>query len=149
MKKQAGFTLLELIIVMALVALILGLSTAFFAHTLPSSKFNAAVRDLVSTIRYARSLAQADGENQTVTIDLDAKNFGIDGRGMKSIPPGVNVKVLDYTAGEIVTGKHSLVFPAIGGAEGGTIVLWDTKKSVTIALDPIVGSVVTKSHDGR
>lgn len=150
MNKESGFTLLELMIVMVLVALIAGLAAVFFANTLPSSKFNATAREIITTIRYARSLARTQNENQTITIDLDSKKYGIEGRGEKTIPADVNIKVIDNTSRqEIRSGKCVLVFPAVGGAEGGTIVLWTGKKSVAINLDPIVGSVVTKSLDAQ
>ncbi len=138
-----GFTLLELIIVLFLVTLILGLSTMFFANTLPSSKFNATIRDMSATIKHARSLAQIHGERQTVTIDLDSKKYGIEGRGAKDIPSDIYIKVIDTLSGEIHNGKYQIVLNATGG-EGGTIVLWNNKRSVSIQMDPIVGSIVIK-----
>jgi len=55
--KNRGFTLLELIIVLALVVLILGLTSLFVAGRLPSAKANAAGREIAGMIRHARSLA--------------------------------------------------------------------------------------------
>jgi general secretion pathway protein H len=140
----AGFTLLELIIVLFLITLILGLSTVFFANILPSSRFNATIRDITATIRYARSLAKIHGERQTITIDLDSKKYGIEGRGAKDIPSDIHIKVVDPLLGEIYNGKYKLVLDPIGGVEGGTIILWNNKRTVSIQIDPIVGSVVIK-----
>jgi len=144
MKNNRGFTLLELIVVLFIISIILGMSAVFFANTLPSNKFNATVREIVATIRHARSLAQVNSQTETITIDLDAKRYGLEGRAEKIIPPAVYVKVVDTFSGDITTGKCQIIFPAYGGAEGGTIILWDKKKTVTIRLDPVVGSVVTK-----
>jgi prepilin-type N-terminal cleavage/methylation domain-containing protein len=139
-----GFTLLELIIVLFLIALILGLSTIFFANILPSSKFNATIRDITATIRHARSLSEIHGERQTITIDLDSKKYGIEGRGAKDIPPDIYIKVIDPLLGEIYNGKYQLVLNPVGGVESGTIVLWNEKRTVSIQMDPVVGSVVIK-----
>jgi len=144
MKKNSGFTLLELIIVLFLISLIMGMAGVFFANTLPSNKFNATVREIVASIRYARSLAQANGENETITIDLDSKKYELLGRGEKSIPSEVNIKVVDPLSGDVTTGQYRLLFPSFGGAEGGAIVLWDKKRVASISLDPVVGSVVVK-----
>jgi general secretion pathway protein H len=141
-RNMAGFTLLELLIVMSLVTLILGLSTVFFANSLPSNTFNATVREIVATIRYARTLAQSNGESQTLTIDLDSKKYGIKGRSEKSIPTAVNINVVDPISGEIRSGKYTLVFHSIGGSEGGTVVLRYKKRKVNINLDPIVGATI-------
>ena len=141
---KSGFTLLELIIVLFLVTLILGFSLIFFANFLPSSRFNATIRDMSATIRYARSLAQIRGERQTVTIDLDSKKYSIEGYGAKDISSDIHIKVIDPLLGEIHNGKYQFVLPAIGGVEGGTIVLWDNKRTMRIQMDPVVGSVVAK-----
>jgi prepilin-type N-terminal cleavage/methylation domain-containing protein len=147
MKKNSGFTLLELIIVLFLISLITGMSAAFFANSLPTHRFNATVREFVAGVRYARSLAQARGENETISIDLDSRKYTMPGRGEKTLPPHVNIKVLDPLSGEITTGRYQLLFPGFGGAEGGTIVLWDEKRVASISLDPVVGTTVTRQTE--
>jgi prepilin-type N-terminal cleavage/methylation domain-containing protein len=64
--KKNGFTLLEIIIVLALVTLILGLSSVFVAGFLPSAKANAAGREISGMIRHARSLARMNRESRSV-----------------------------------------------------------------------------------
>ena len=142
--KDSGFTLLELIIVLFLMTLILGMATLFFANVLPSNRLDATVRSVSSTIREARSLARIDGQRQAVTIDFDSKTYGIEGRGSRDIPGDVSIKVIDPVAGEVRQGKYQFVLHPSGGIEGGTIVLWNAKKVVTIQPDPVAGSIVIK-----
>jgi type II secretory pathway pseudopilin PulG len=139
-----GFILLELIIVLFLISVIIGLSAIFFANSLPSYKFNAAVRSVSSTIKQARSLARIHNETQTVTIDLESKNYFLEGHDPKDIPPGISVKVIDPLSGEIQKGKYHFVLHPTGGIEGGTIVLWNSKRSASIQLDPVAGTVVIR-----
>lgn len=139
-----GFTLLELIIVLFLIVLILGLSTIFFANTLPSSRLTATAREMSATIRHAKHLALINGEKQTITINLDSRYYGIEGIAHKNIPTGISIKVIDPLLGEIHKGEYPFVFSATGGMEGGTIVLSTKKKTMSIELDPVVGSVVIK-----
>lgn len=141
--RGAGFTLLELLIVLALVTLIVGIATVFFVNTLPASKLNATARDISSTIRNARILAQINQEQQVMTIDLDSNRYGIEGRGDKTIPPGIHIKVIDPFSGEIRNGAYHMRFHAYGTG-GGTVVVWNDKRSVSIQVDPITGPVVTK-----
>lgn len=141
---SSGFTLLELMIVIFLVALLLGLSSFFFANNLSSTRLNAATREMSAVIRYARAQAQINGATQTLTIDTDTGEYELEGRGVKKLSTDISVKVLDQTSGEILQGKQQLVFQAIGGVEARTIVLSGNKKSVTIQMDPVVGSVVIK-----
>jgi len=47
-------------------------------------------------------------------------------------------------SGEISSGKHQLMLNRNGSTEGGTIVLWNKKKTVRIEIDSIIGAVVVK-----
>jgi prepilin-type N-terminal cleavage/methylation domain-containing protein len=139
-----GFTLLELIIVIFLIALIFGISAVFFVNSLPAGKFNATVRDISSSIRHARALAQINGTTQTVTIDIEGKKYGITGKELKPLPPNVLLKVLDPFSQEVAEGQYAFHFGPSGSSDGGTIVLWNDKKTVSIVIDPVVGAAVVK-----
>jgi general secretion pathway protein H len=142
--KRQGFTLLELMIVLFLISLIMGLSAVYFANAMPSTKLNATVRELAATIRYARTLAMIDGKLQTLNIDLDAKRYGIEGRGYKTIDSGITIRVIDPGGAEVRDGIYHVIFQASGGVQGGRIILGSGKKAIGIELDPVVGSVVIK-----
>jgi general secretion pathway protein H len=142
--NERGFTLLELIIVMLLIAIILGIVTVFFVNTLSAGKFSSTAREVAATIKHARALARLHGEDQTITIDIDGRSYTLEGKGTKVIPPPVQLRVIDPYEGEVLKGTHRILFRAGGGVEGGTIILSTEKRSVKIELDPVVGSVVTK-----
>jgi type II secretory pathway pseudopilin PulG len=142
--SAAGFVLLELIIVLFLISVIAGVATVFFANTLPSHKFNATVRNISTAVRQARSLAGIHNETQTLTIDLDAKTYTLEGHAPRDIPSFISIKVVDPMEGEIYTGKYRFVLYPAGNIEGGTIVLWTSGKSAIIQMDPVVGTVVIK-----
>ncbi len=142
--KNRGFTLLELIIVLALVVLILGLTSLFVAGRLPSAKANAAGREIAGMIRHARALARLNMESRRFVIDLDNRTYGIEGLTAKALPPEARVRIVDPLAGEIVGGRYPIVFTPTGGAGGGTIVLTWGRKVIRIELDPIMGAAVLK-----
>src|SRR5574340_689054 len=126
---RSGFTLLELIIVIFLITLMVGLSATFFANTLPSGRFSATAREIAATIRQARHLAQLNGEKQVITIDMDSKSYGIEGRSWKKLPSGLYLKVIDPLTGDITSGKFHMTFHAAGSTGGGTVVLWNNAKT--------------------
>lgn len=142
--NSSGFTLLELIIVIFLITLMLGLSAVFFANTLPKGRFNATTRDIASTIRQARHLALINGEKQTITIDMDSRSYGIEGRGNKTLTSGINIRVIDPLAGDITRGKYHMAFHTTGSAEGGTVVLWNSSREARIHIDPVAGAMIIK-----
>jgi prepilin-type N-terminal cleavage/methylation domain-containing protein len=142
--NRSGFTLLELIIVIFLITLMVGLSAVFFANTLPSGRFNASAREIASTIRQARHLAQLNGEKQVITVNMDARSYGIEGRGEKNLPSGIHLKVIDPLSGEITSGNYRMAFHVTGNSGGGTVVIWNNTKSAQINVDPVAGAVIIK-----
>ncbi len=144
MDNDKGFTLLELVIVMFLIGLTLSLAAVLFSNSLPSSKFSATAREITASIRHARTLAQLRGVKQTFTIDMEARKYGIDTVTSKDLPPGISIKVVDPLQGDVLTGKYRFDFYPTGGAQDGTIVLWNSKKTAKIEIDPIIGSAAVK-----
>ena len=139
-----GFTLLEIIVVITLIVLIFGFSTLFFGNALPGARLNSAARELSAMMRYAKMLAQNNGEPQTVLINLDTGRYSIEGVQTRNLPEGIKIRAADPVTGEVSRGNYAVLFHESGIVEGGTITLWNAKRTINIELDPIVGSVVLK-----
>jgi general secretion pathway protein H len=144
LRNQAGFTLLELIIVMILSLMILGLVTVYFSNFLSSARLQATIREFSATLRQAKNLSKINGKQEVVTIDLDTKGYGIEGRRTRKIPSNLGFKIIDPTAGEITSGQYRLVFEPNWGGEGADFQLSTKKKTVLIRLDPLMGAVVVQ-----
>ncbi|MCX5806042.1 MAG: hypothetical protein NT010_08255 [Proteobacteria bacterium] len=132
--------MIELVVVLFFITLILGLSTVFFSGSLPSVRIMSTAREMSATMKHAQSLARINHEKQIITIDLDAKRYGIEGYAAREIPRDVQIKVVDPFSGEILKGRYHLVFPVIGGGGGGVVVLWNNRKKLSIWTDPVAGS---------
>jgi general secretion pathway protein H len=143
-KNESGFTLLELIIVLLLSLLILGLVTVSFANLLSSAKLQATAREFSASLRQARDLAKIHGEQQGWTVDLDSKEYGIEGRQVKKIPSHLELKIVDSTGEEVRSGQYRLVFESNWGMDSAQFQLSDKKKSIGIVLDPLLGAVVIR-----
>ncbi|NIO15671.1 MAG: prepilin-type N-terminal cleavage/methylation domain-containing protein [Deltaproteobacteria bacterium] len=141
MKGKRGFTLIEIIIVLALIGLITGLTTTFFAHSLAKTGVTSAIGDVKTVLRYARSLARSTGKTKVFTLDLDSNQYWIGGMKKASIPRSVRITVADPFAGEIDSGTYRIFFYPAGNSPGATITLSYGERSTRIYLDPIVGSV--------
>lgn len=143
---EAGFTLIELMVVIALMVIILGISTTFFSKSFSGAKLGAAAIELSAIMRHAKMLAINKGETQTVFIDFDTGRYGIEGVRVKNIPEGVNVRAYDPETGETNHGNYSVQFRESGLTEGRIITLWTEKRSLDVAIDPITGAAILKKN---
>lgn len=142
--EDAGFTLLELIVVLFLISLIAGMSVVVFTGTLSSGKLDATARSLVAAMKHARGQSSMSGEPRAVFIDLDAGSYGIEGTGGRLFPSGISVAVYDLLGETQTSGKHLIAFDPVGGIQGGTVILATPQRSVTVRPDPIVAAVAER-----
>ncbi len=146
-KNINGFTLIELTIVVLLIILIVGISTVYFAGALPSAKLKSAGREMSAILRHARMLAKTEGEDRSVLVNLTTRRYGIDGMQARSLPTGVNVRIIDPMKGAVSHGEYTFTFDKSGIAEGGTILLSTGQKKIQIDFDPVLGSVFVKPKE--
>jgi general secretion pathway protein H len=82
-REQQGFTLLELVIVLALLALMMGLVVPNMYSAWQRERDRAGMRQLMSTLRSARSIAATRHQRMRVFLDLDAGRYQLEGSSRK------------------------------------------------------------------
>ncbi len=124
MKKLAGFTLIELMIVIAILTILIASSSPNIFRWLTNQRFNSAVRDVQATLADMRLYAVKENAQATVTIVNNANNYqtdkwkrGIDEHqiDVHDLPTGVTISS-DFPGG-------NLIFTARGMATPGTITI--------------------------
>ena len=73
MGKQGGFTLTELIVVMAIVAILLGIGVPSYRYITTSYRISSEVNGLLGDLMYARSEAIKEGQFVTVCVTVNGK----------------------------------------------------------------------------
>jgi len=87
MKKNSGFTLLELMIVIAIIGITSAIAVPNFISWLPKNRMKSAARDIYSTIQSARIRAVKEGRRVVVDFNTGTGAAGTynvfidDGRG--------------------------------------------------------------------
>lgn len=69
--KKQGFTLVELMIVIAVIAVLATVSAPSLFHNMPDYKLNGTVRAIFATLQYARMCAASAGKEYRVRFFLD------------------------------------------------------------------------------
>jgi type IV fimbrial biogenesis protein FimT len=73
-KCQKGFTLTEMMVVTAIVAILLGIAIPSYKYLTTSYRMSAEINNLVGDLQYARAEALREGNGVTVCISSDGAN---------------------------------------------------------------------------
>jgi type IV fimbrial biogenesis protein FimT len=71
MSRQTGFTLTELMVVVAIVAILLGIGVPSYRYITNSYRMSAEVNGLLGDLQYARSEAIKEGQTVTACVSTD------------------------------------------------------------------------------
>lgn len=122
-RRQRGFTLVEIIAVVALIALATTLVAVSVGTGLEGARIRAAGKELAAALRYTRTQAIVKRESQALLIDVDERSYQAPGRKPVTLPRELEVKLL--TAAEELTedGVGGIRFFADGSSTGGHVEL--------------------------
>jgi general secretion pathway protein H len=142
-QHQRGFTLIELLVVLAIGALLVGLVPVAFGKMQEGSQYRDTVRSMVSELRQARHQAVSLGQPVTYQVDLNQRQFGIQGKPQRPIPRSLEVKTIVGQLDPLpVNGLAQIVFMPQGGSTGGSIeVVRASGAGVRIRVDWLLGQV--------
>lgn len=75
-----GFTLLELLVVLAVMALLTAISIPMFSSGASHQEIRIAAREIATGLRRARSLAVTANDEATFSLDVEQRIYSVDGR---------------------------------------------------------------------
>ena len=122
-QRRGGFTLLEMLVVLALIALLAGLSTQLVRPAAPRLRLEAAARGLCAALRATRARAIATNEEATLIFDLERKAYVSPSVRETFIPAEARVQVSVASGQRDLRENAGLVFYPSGGSTGGDIIL--------------------------
>lgn len=147
-QRTGGFTLVELLVALALVGMIVALVPASLGRLRESVDYRDTVRAVVTDLRGARQKAMADGAEVRFLVDLEKGHYGLDGRMPRTLPSPLQMRVT--VAGIEWAGQQaaSIRFLPQGGATGGSIdILRPQGNGVRITVDWLSASVTQTAID--
>jgi general secretion pathway protein H len=124
MPRPAGFTLLELLVVITVIGLAMLAAPRLGGAWAEGSKDRAAVQELGSALSRARFAAVATGSPVEVLFDLENRTWRTDPAGPRGQLPNVGIRVLGIDGAATNDASTAAIrFYADGGSSGGTIIL--------------------------
>jgi general secretion pathway protein H len=136
-----GFTLVELLVVMAIMAMVIALAVPSFNGS-TASQMEAAARSLAAGLRWTRSHAVTGNQVAELTIDLVKRQFLVPGSArMRALPS--DAKLTLYTARSQVEteARGSIRFFPDGSSSGGRITVASDRLAFIVDVDWFTGKV--------
>jgi prepilin-type N-terminal cleavage/methylation domain-containing protein len=152
--RSAGFTLLELMMVVLVIALVLSVSYPSLSRGSTALHLRATGRDVLNIFRYAREKAVTEQTGMKITVDRQNQQLVLSdnlGDGKRSYAPPNDVKIERITlAGEeIVDGPMVVRFLPNGGSDSAEVLLRSrTGLFLRVLTDPITGGARIESGAG-
>lgn len=137
--KQSGFTMMELVLVVALLGILAAIAIPKYGDT-SATEVCAAAEVLVADIRQAQALAIRQNNANNVNFNLNANGYTIvDDAGTKTVTFGVG----DYSAIDNTTlAGSSFSFNRTGAPTiGRTITVTSGTESLSVTVTPQTGRV--------
>jgi general secretion pathway protein H len=145
-----GFTLLELLVVLALAALLLAVAPPLITAALPGAELKSSARRVAAGLRLAREEAIRSGGDVAFTLDVENRFFEIDGGFRRaSLPRGL---VLEITAAEseMRDGQvGSVRFYPDGSSTGGRVVLALGDRGWQVGVQWLTGRIRLAPWEGE
>lgn len=145
-RRSSGFTLLEVIVVVAIVGVVASLVLPAMQAGTRQSAVRRSVREFVAAARQASAIAVRTRKPTALVVWPDDASFGVEGRqGRYELP--------DFAEfGEIVGGEEAegddeirFAFYPTGSSAGGSVEIEFTpssrRQSYILLLDPLIGRV--------
>ena len=139
--RSRGFSLLELLLVMVLVAATGVLAAGVVGGGVARMELRGNARDIANQLRFARARALATGEPQTFSIDPAAHAWrGADGRS-GTVPDSLRIHFTGAREVQPAEGVGAIMFFGDGASTGGRVQLSRDAAALDIDVAWLTGQV--------
>ena len=137
-----GFTLVELLVVLALMAIIAAIAIPILGPGVSTSELKSAARKVAAGLRMARDDAVATRSDTRLLIDLEHRTFQIERDShVYALPRALELKL--FTAQNDIISEHAgaIRFYPDGGSTGGRVTLAAGERKFEVDVDWLTGRV--------
>jgi general secretion pathway protein H len=121
MKKNVrGFTLVELLVVLAIVGMLLALAPVALHRYKESTDYRDTVRTMAAGLAAARHAAASTGRAVAFTVDLGERRYGVEGHSSHALPESLLARATVADT-EFTDNVARIRFFPGGNATGGSI----------------------------
>jgi general secretion pathway protein H len=140
--RSAGFTLLEILIVLVIMGLVAALTLPTFGSGVSTTALKSAARELAAGLRLARGQAITQRAEATLELDVATRTFRVppDPR-VHALPAGIDLKLFTAQRDLVNDQVGSVRFYPDGGSNGGRITLAAGERKFDVDVDWLTGRI--------
>jgi general secretion pathway protein H len=140
-KRQRGYTLIELLAVLVLVAAIVALGAATISRKLPGQRLKQSAKELAAQLRYTRAQAIATGQPQVFMIDANSREWRAGEKRSGTLSKDIAIVATGARNEQQRPGVAAVRFFPEGAATGGRIVLRNGRAAWQLDVQWLTGEV--------
>jgi general secretion pathway protein H len=149
MMRPRGFSLVELVVVMVLIAALAALGLAAIGSGLPGQKLRGAAREIAAELRFTRAQAIATGREQVFRIDVGDKRWQGSGERRGEVPGGIAIEAIGAREALDEPQAVAIRFFPDGAATGGRLVLRSGEAAWRVDVAWLTGEVRLRRGEGE
>jgi len=143
----AGFTLVELLVAFAIVALGAVIAVPFLSDPAPGARVRAAARELVASLREARSEAILRNREVVVTLDLETRSYQLSsGQRRRALPSDIEFSMITAEIERLGESAASIRFFPDGSSTGGQIRLSKSGQLYEVTVPWLTGRATSNDR---
>ncbi len=139
LSSAAGFTLLEMLIVIAILALATAVMMPVLARPSDGVRLQATARDLINALRLTRAMAIARDAEIALTIDVDRRTFTSIAIRTQSFGPDIAAELIFAKPEQTARSSGGFRFFPDGSSSGGDVHLRLRGREANICVDWLTG----------
>ena len=141
-KNLKGFTLIEILVVLALITLILAIIPPMFSNVIDSTQIKSSSRLLVASLKEARSLAITKQKETTLMLDVEKKQFLLNQKQHNlNIPDNTKLQLIAANTEQLNEQLAGIRFFPDGSSTGGRIELSNNNLEYIIDVNWLTGKI--------